>query len=105
THDGDLRIELISPTGTHSVLMDQPAAGHNTRNDLSFTFSTTHDWGESPVGTWTLVVTDRGNSTASMVSYAMHFYGDDEGTNNTYYYADEFATLSVDRGTLTDTAG
>jgi Ca2+-binding RTX toxin-like protein/subtilisin-like proprotein convertase family protein len=105
THDGDLRIELVSPTGTHSVLMDEPAAGHNTRQDLTFTFSTTHDWGESPVGDWTLLVTDEGTSTASVVSYTMHFYGDDEGQNNTYYYTDDFATLSGNRTTLTDTAG
>lgn len=107
THDGDLRIELISPTGTTSVLMDQPAAGNNARNNLTFTFSTNHDWGESPVGTWTLVVTDMGGTgTGSMVSYSIRIYGDDHGTNDTYYYTDDFATLSAGyRDTLTDTGG
>ena len=106
THVGDLKIELISPTGTHSVLMDRPAAGNNARDNLTFTFSTTHDWGESLVGNWTLVVTDEGNGgTGSMVSFALHFYGDYEGSNDTYYYTDDFATLSGDRTTLTDTDG
>ena len=100
THVGDLKIELISPTGTHSILMDRPAGGNNTKDNLTFTFSTTHDWGESPVGDWTLVVTDAGTGgTGSMVSFALHFYGDYEGSNDTYYYTDDFATLSGDRTT------
>src|SRR5262249_53955231 len=53
-----------------------------------------------------LIVSDKAaGNTGSMVSFALHFYGDDEGQNNTYYYTDDFATLSGDRSTLTDTAG
>ena len=106
THDGDLRIELVSPTGTHSVLMDQPAAGTNSRSNLTFTFSTTHDWSESPVGDWHLIVTDVGTGgTGSMQSFSVRVYGDDEGSNHTSYYTDDFATLTGDRGTLAATAG
>ena len=106
THIGDLKIELVSPTGTHSLLMDRPTGGQNPRDNLTFTFSTNHDWGESPVGNWSLIVTDNGTGgTGSMLSYALHFYGDYEGQNDTYYYTDEFATLSGDRATLNDAAG
>ncbi|MEA2879785.1 MAG: hypothetical protein QOF14_4981 [Hyphomicrobiales bacterium] len=106
SHVGDLRLHLISPTGTDSLLLDRPGGGVNGRNDLQFTFSTNHDWGESPAGTWTLVVEDAGSGgTGSLVSFALRFYGDDEGTNTTYYYTDDFATLSGDRTTLTDAAG
>ena len=106
THIGDLKIELVSPTGTHSLLMDRPTGGQNPRDNLTFTFSTNHDWGESPVGNWSLIVTDNGTGgTGSMLSYTLHFYGDYEGQNDTYYYTDEFATLSGDRATLDDAAG
>ena len=106
SHVGDLRVHLISPTGTDSLLLDRPGGGTNGRNDLYFTFSTNHAWGESPSGTWTLVVEDAGNGgTGSLVSFALRFYGDDEGNNTTYYYTDDFATLSGDRATLIDAAG
>jgi Ca2+-binding RTX toxin-like protein len=106
SHVGDLRVHLISPTGTDSLLLDQPGGGTNARNDLHFTFSTNHDWGESPAGTWTLVVEDAGSGgTGSLVSFALRLYGDDEGNTTTYYYTDDFATLSGDRATLTDAAG
>jgi Ca2+-binding RTX toxin-like protein len=106
SYAGDLRVHLISPTGTDSLLLDQPGAGTNARSNLQFTFSTDHDWGESPAGTWTLVVEDAGTGgTGSLQSFGLHFYGDDEGNNNTYYYTDDFATLAGDRTTLTDAAG
>jgi subtilisin-like proprotein convertase family protein len=106
SHAGDLRIHLISPDGTDSLLLDRPGAGTNARDDLQFTLSTNHAWGESPVGTWTLVVEDAGTGgTGALTSFGLRFYGDDEGDNTTYYYTDDFAALSGDRGTLTDTAG
>jgi len=106
THTGDLRLELLSPTGTRSLLMDRPAAGNNTRDNLTFTFSTTHDWGEAPEGTWQLIVTDLGTGGAgSLESFAIRFYGDQEGDYDVYYYTDEFAAMAGDRTTLSDSAG
>ena len=106
THDGDLKIHLISPTGTDSILVDMPAAGTNNRSDLTFAFSTDHDWGESPVGTWTLMVEDAGSGgSGAMGSYSLHFYGDNQGDDTTYYYTDDFASLSGNRSTLSDPAG
>lgn len=103
SHIGDLKIDLISPTGTDSVLMDMPADDTNSQANLSFTFSTDHDWGESPVGTWTLVVEDAGTGgTGSLLSFAIRIYGDDQGPNTTYYYTDDFATLSGNRGPIDD---
>lgn len=106
SHIGDLQIHLISPTGTDSLLLDQPGDGTNARSDLQFTLSTNHDWGESAAGTWTLVVEDAGSGgTGALTSFALRFYGDEEGSNTTYYYTDDFATLSGDRETLTDASG
>jgi Ca2+-binding RTX toxin-like protein/subtilisin-like proprotein convertase family protein len=105
-HNGDLKIELISPDGTDSVLLDHPGGGANASGNLNFTFSTDHNWGETPNGNWTLVIHDTGTSgTDTIVSYSLRIYGDDHGTNDTYFYTDDFATVSGDRGTLTDTSG
>jgi Ca2+-binding RTX toxin-like protein/subtilisin-like proprotein convertase family protein len=105
-HNGDLKIELISPDGTDSVLLDHPGGGTNASSNLNFTFSTDHNWGETPNGNWTLRIQDTGTSgTDAIVSYSLRIYGDDHGTNDTYFYTDDFATVSGDRSTLTDTSG
>jgi Ca2+-binding RTX toxin-like protein/subtilisin-like proprotein convertase family protein len=105
-HNGDLKIELISPDGTDSVLLDHPGDGTNQSGNLNFTFSTNHNWGETPNGNWTVVIQDTGTSgTDSIVSYSLRIYGDDHGANDTYYYTDDFATLSGNRSVLTDTEG
>src|SRR5437660_11385369 len=83
-----------------------PAAGTNTRSNLTFTLSTDHDWGETPVGAWTLMVEDEGTGgTGSMDSFGIRIYGDDQGADTTYYYTDDFATLAGNRGSLVDTSG
>ena len=93
--NGDISIELISPNGTESVLLDHPTGGTNGLGYLNFTFSTTHNWGETPNGNWTVVIHDTGTSgTDTIVSYSLRIYGDDHGTNDTYYYTDDFATVS-----------
>ena len=104
--NGDLKIELISPDGTDSVLLDHPGGGTNPSGNLNFTFTTNHNWGETPNGDWTVVIRDTGtNGTDAILSYSLRIYGDDHGTNDTYYYTDDFATLSGDRSVLTDTSG
>ncbi len=105
-HVGDLKINLISPTGTDSVLMDMPSDGNNSRTNLNFTFTTNHNWGKSAAGTWTLIVEDAGSGgTGSLESFALRFYGDTTGDDTAYYYTDDFGTLSGDRGTIIDAAG
>ena len=104
--NGDITIELISPDGTDSVLLDHPNGGTNAAGNLNFTFSTTHNWGETPDGNWTVVIHDSGtNGTDSIVSWSLRIYGDDLGANDTYYYTDDFATLSGERSTLSDSSG
>jgi len=53
---GDLEAYLTSPGGTQSRLMKY-ANGDDT-TDLSWTFTTNEFWGETPYGTWTLLVRD-----------------------------------------------
>jgi Ca2+-binding RTX toxin-like protein len=105
-HNGDLKIELISPNGTDSVLLDRPGGGANASSNLNFTFSTNHNWGEAPNGDWKVVIHDTATGgNDAIVSYSLRIYGDDHGSNDTYYYTDDFATLSGDRGVLTDSSG
>jgi subtilisin family serine protease len=55
TYRGDLTFKLISPSGVKSVLAETRL---DSVNNLTWTFSTTHHWGEDSVGTWSLVVAD-----------------------------------------------
>ncbi len=122
THEraGDLIIKLVSPTGTESVLMDRPGkvpgSGSEDRGDilfndsstLNFTFTTTHDWGESPNGTWTLTVIDAaGDDTGTLTNWSIDVFGKGDTGNDIYYYTDEYAALasSGGRDTLSDADG
>ena len=53
---GQLRVVLLSPMGTESILADV----HGDRNSdyELWKFMTVRNWGESSYGTWTLIVTD-----------------------------------------------
>jgi subtilisin-like proprotein convertase family protein len=75
---GNLKITLVSPSGTESVLAnvfthDLPAANYN------WTFSSVHHWGENARGTWTLKVADlssTGNTTGGALnSVTLTLYG------------------------------
>ena len=82
TRLGDLKIHLVSPDGTDSVLLDRPAGGTNSTSDLSFTFSTNHAWDKSPAGTWRLYVEDSGNTGGSLTSWTLHLHGDDRDSRH-----------------------
>lgn len=71
---GDLRVVLTSPDGTQSIL----AEPHDDPNDnySSWTFTSTHHWGESSVGQWTLTVSDEGTSDiGSWSNWTLKLYG------------------------------
>lgn len=105
TWAGDLVIELISPDGTTSYLLDR--AGGSA--DLgSWTFTTRAHLGELATGNWTVRVTDRASGdTGTISSITVRAYGSRDIDDN-YYYTDEFgalATAGTDRATLADTDG
>ncbi len=65
---GHLRIELVSPGNTTSVLADVHA---DTGNNYSgWKFMSVRNWGESSVGTWTLRVSDRTSGTSGTLTDA-----------------------------------
>ncbi len=104
----DLRIELISPEGTRSIVLDS-GTGVNSVANNSWTFGTDALRGELSNGTWTIKITDtKTGAVGSLASYRLDVYGDAPSANDAYHYNDEFfKMLALDpaRGTLKDLDG
>jgi subtilisin-like proprotein convertase family protein len=114
TWRGDIRVTLVSPEGTESILIDRPgvapgSTGFGSSADhIIFDLTSTQFWSESALGTWTLRVEDLATSaTGTLVSWRLNVFGDAPSQNNTYVYTNEFATLGAQaaRRTLNDQAG
>jgi len=129
---GDLKVDLISPSGTVSKLVTNPETtasnpgGTVGIGQLKYTFDTTHSYGELAQGNWQLRITDRsGRGVGTLNGWKVDVYGSDSDEtinsrdltpgeapvisatgNNTYFYTDEFATApGSSRATLTDANG
>lgn len=104
---GDLVVTLTSPDGTESVLVNRPGNGSDDGNNIVFTLSSTHHWGETSAGNWTLTVKDlAGEDVGFLNNWTLNLYGDLETANDTYIYTNEFANFnSISRQTLNDTSG
>lgn len=78
---GDLRIELVSPSGTVSILTEpHPHAGGTS----SWTFMSVRNWGENAIGDWRLRVTDLGTRGGLLQNWRLRVHGANRGplTNN-----------------------
>ncbi|MBL8821153.1 MAG: tandem-95 repeat protein [Planctomycetia bacterium] len=89
TWRGDLKYILTSPSGTVSVVEPRPS---DSIDDLSnWKFMTVRNWGESPVGTWTLQIIDTvGLDEGVLNSFSLDFYGEilatpPVATNDNYF--------------------
>ncbi len=113
---GDLIVTLVSPDGTESVLVDHP--GTQQAGDFSgaamhgidFTLSSTADWGESSLGTWTLRIEDtERNDTGTLASWNMTFSGHAQQADDVYVYTNALSTFSgadlAARSAVSDTDG
>ena len=74
---GDLRVELTSPSGTTSILMDYRDFDNNPGGFSDWDFMSVHFWGEDPAGQWTLVIRTL-QSSVSTSGYIARFYGTNE---------------------------
>ena len=74
---GDVKIDLISPSGTTSTLL--PYRNYDFINEEGYDdwpFMSVHFWGENPVGTWTLHTTYRSSSGhVAMKDITVTLYG------------------------------
>jgi subtilisin-like proprotein convertase family protein len=105
TWSGDLVIELTSPTGMSSYLLDRAGGSSDLPN---WVFTTRAHLGELATGTWTVRVTDLETyDTGTISSITVRAYGSRDVDDN-YYYTDEFGTVSsasAVRQTLIDSDG
>lgn len=90
-----LRIELVSPSGTRSVLAENLAA-MGTRSYLDFTFSAAAFRGEVAGGQWTVELTHP-TPSRSFVIYraALDLSGDADGPDDAYVFTPSFADLAA----------
>lgn len=109
THPGDLVIKIISPSGVEHLLLDTPANGTASADDVTGVRISKGSWGENPNGTWTIEVTDNGSGgTGGVVnSLDLKFYGVDGTTSDsTYFYNDDLSEfITGTRDDLVDTSG
>jgi subtilisin family serine protease len=73
---GDLRVELISPSGTRSVLAEPHPNANSQGEPGNWTYLSTRHLGERASGTWRLVVTDLGpGNTGVWIDWAIEILG------------------------------
>jgi len=88
----DLRVVLISPAGTESLLLDHPNVGTLP----AFTYGSVATWGESSLGTWTLKITDaRAGETGRLEGWSITFLGDPITDDDTYIFTDEYGATAT----------
>ncbi len=95
---GDLRISLISPDGTVSVLLDRPAVsasdpvGVGPADHAGLRLASTHFRGEAGAGTWSLRIEDLAAlDTGVLHDWSLHLYGDAPDPDSTYFFTDAYA--------------
>jgi Ca2+-binding RTX toxin-like protein/chemotaxis regulatin CheY-phosphate phosphatase CheZ len=91
---GSLVVTLISPDGTHSVLLDHPGVMDNPYGlSLSPNLMSVQFRGENSVGTWKLMVEGQGVDKAinNLVSAGLNIIGADESVLKRYVLTDEYA--------------
>ncbi|KAJ3208316.1 hypothetical protein HK099_000092 [Clydaea vesicula] len=55
---GHLKITLVSPAGTPSIVYNQRPKDHSSDGFDNWTFLTVRNWGENPIGKWVMKVED-----------------------------------------------
>lgn len=98
----DVRLELISPNGTSSVLIDYPQPKDTDGNaailpaHLSYTLDTVRDWGESLAGEWNLKLSDKSTGTgATLNSWSIKAYGSETANATAQIFTNEFVTFNA----------
>ncbi|MGY8991209.1 MAG: proprotein convertase P-domain-containing protein, partial [Rhodospirillales bacterium] len=110
---GDLTVNLTSPDGTTSTLVNRPGVYAQSQwgtgqDDINFTFSSVQQWGEVGSGTWTLAVTDDYAADSGILnSWSLRLYGDIIDNDDTYIYTDEWDRHGGEAGrdTIVDATG
>ncbi|CAD5208442.1 unnamed protein product [Bursaphelenchus xylophilus] len=75
---GDVQVYLISPAGTRSTLLAKRVRDTSRTGFRDWAFMTTHCWGESATGTWSLEIDNDGWEDAELLKWDLVFYGTSE---------------------------
>jgi subtilisin-like proprotein convertase family protein len=108
---GDLTVKLISPDGTQSILLNRQGKipegtsgasetdrGSTQSGSFKYTFMTTHDFGESSAGDWTLQITDATSGLpVTLNAWALRLYGSKSSPDDTYFYTDEYLDSALNQ--------
>lgn len=96
---GDLTIELISPDGTQSILLDRAGSADSAMAFPTggWTMTSNQFAGELSAGTWKVVVLDHqiGNS-GDITGARLEVYGQTNTLDDTYVFTDEFGKFDGD---------
>lgn len=79
---GSLRIVLISPAGTRSELLAPRDRDYSKDGFQNWPFMTVFSWGENPVGTWKIEVTDTKGLMGEFKKWSIRLYGTCEDRRN-----------------------
>jgi subtilisin-like proprotein convertase family protein len=76
---GDIKLTLVSPSGTPSEILSFRSNDKTVKGIKKFPFMTLHNWGESPIGIWRLIIETRDNNQIDnkglLIDYSLIFYG------------------------------
>jgi len=99
----DVTLELVSPGGTRSILIDYPPVLNDEDGNpvalptqLVFTLNTVRSWGETLAGEWTLRVTNATTGTpVTLNDWSIKAYASDAADPQMQVFTDEFGTFAA----------
>lgn len=111
----NVKLDLIAPDGTHSLLVNNPPAVNIDNQPiilpthLQYTLNTVRDWGESLQGEWTLkVINGADGAPVTLNNWSIKAYAADSASPNAQIFTNEFTTfagLDGSRTTLSSAHG
>lgn len=97
----DVRMELIAPNGTVSLLVDYPPAINaqgepaDLPTHLEYTLNTVRDWGEALTGDWTLRLTNKVTGTpVTLNDWSIQAYSAASTVDHAQIFTNEFSTFA-----------
>ncbi|KAJ3985412.1 peptidase S8/S53 domain-containing protein [Lentinula detonsa] len=95
---GDVEVEIVSPNGVKSVLGAKRDNDANQDGYPGWVFMSVKHWGENPIGTWTIRVSDQSyskpESNGSFIGWSMVLWGTALDATKTRLY--EYPTYEAD---------